>query len=381
MDKIALVIQRYSEVTGGSEAEARAYAKLLRNHFEVEVITTTARDVSTWANELPAGEFKEDGVLVRRFPVDMGRSRYWEALYDIYLRSLAAGTKTTLAFQEEWIRRQGPHSWKLLDFLRENEAEYRAAIFFTYLYSPTYFGMHATSPLRNLLVPTLHDEPAAQMECFRGLDGLCAGMIFNTEAERQLAQRLWGTRGGIVAGFPVSWPETPSRAADPYVLYAGRIEPGKGCDEMIQFFERYVAAHPGVRLILIGKQEMKLPSQPWLEFRGFVPDETKTDLMAGAICLLMPSHNESFSIASLESMAAGVPVVAKLSPVLADHIQTSQCGRLYDSAESFSSAIHAYRTDAELRNSEGMLGRAYVRSRYSSATVEAALLEAISLTS
>ncbi|HNJ05564.1 MAG TPA: glycosyltransferase, partial [Leptospiraceae bacterium] len=289
---MALVVQRYSDVTGGSEAEARAYAQLLRSRFEVEVITTTAKDVATWANELPPGESEEDGVLVRRFSVTTGRSRYWEALYDILLRSQAAEAKTTVAFQEEWIRRQGPHSDGLLAFLAANKSAYRAFLYFTYLYSPAYFGTQCTPAERNILIPTLHDEPAARMTCFRAFAERTSAMIFNSEAEMQLAMELWNVRAGAIAGFPVACPERPSLSADSYVLYAGRIEPGKGCDEMFEYFAEFARANPGVRLVLIGKKDMKLPAGNLVEFAGFVTEEKKQELMARAICLLMPSRNE-----------------------------------------------------------------------------------------
>lgn len=376
MRKLAIIVQRYADIAGGSEAEARAYANLLSAHYDVDVLTTTALDVKTWANELPEGEFQEGPVTVRRFSVDVGRSRYWEALYDIQLRAAAAGVPTSLAFQEEWIRRQGPHSEALLSFLETRCTDYHALLYFTYLYSHTYFGMQRTPRQSNILVPTLHNEPAAQMECFRGLPLRARDLIFNSEAERKFAKQRWECEG-TVAGFPVNCPDNALQPPGNYVIYAGRIEPGKGCDEMLEFFGMCAANNPGLRLVLIGRQEMKLPSRPWLDYQGFVTEKKKTEWMAGAVCMLMPSRNESFSIVTLESMAAGVPVVAAAeSPVLADHIQASGCGRLYDSPETFAQAIAAYR-DEELRRREGTRGRSYVRDRYSSQAILEILLSTI----
>lgn len=378
MAKLALIVQRYADIPGGSEAEARAYANLLGADYDVEVLTTTARDVRTWANELPPGESREGSILVRRFPVSIGRSRYWEALYDIQLRANAADIRTSLAFQEEWIRRQGPHSEGLLAFLKERGSDYTALLYFTYLYSPTYFGMQQTPASANILVPTLHNEPAAQMQCFRAFSHRARAIIFNSEAERQLARHLWDC-DGPVAGFPVPCPDGPLQPPGDYVLYAGRIEPGKGCDELLDYFEKYAVLYPGLRLVLIGKNEMKLPSRPWLDYQGFVSEQKKAEWMASALCLVMPSRNESFSIVTLESMAAGVPVVATAaSPVLADHVSASGCGRTYTSVEEFADAIAAYRDKPAVRRDEGEKGQKYVRERYSPAAIRELLLKTIS---
>ena len=68
---VAFVVQRYGpEVTGGSEALARAVAERLSPFHDVTVLTTCARDYVTWRNELAAGESEESGVRVRRFPVE-----------------------------------------------------------------------------------------------------------------------------------------------------------------------------------------------------------------------------------------------------------------------------------------------------------------------
>jgi len=54
---VAFVVQRYgADVTGGSEALARAVAERLSAFHEITVFTTCARDYVTWRNELAAGK-------------------------------------------------------------------------------------------------------------------------------------------------------------------------------------------------------------------------------------------------------------------------------------------------------------------------------------
>ena len=91
MKKIAIVVQRcHQSVIGGSESLAWQYARLLRDRYSVEVITTTAVDPVRWKNELPAGIENRDGVTIRRFNVDIGRTpdrnSYWDLLHERLLK-------------------------------------------------------------------------------------------------------------------------------------------------------------------------------------------------------------------------------------------------------------------------------------------------------
>src|SRR5262249_18475248 len=70
--RLAFVPPRYgTEIVGGSEAVMREAAHgLARRGWDVEVLTTCARDHYTWHNEYEPGATEhDDGVLVRRFPV------------------------------------------------------------------------------------------------------------------------------------------------------------------------------------------------------------------------------------------------------------------------------------------------------------------------
>ncbi len=76
--RIGFVVPRYgAEIVGGAETLARGFAERLpRERFEVEVLTTCARDHHTWENVHPPGVGSEGGVTVRRFavsPRDVGR--------------------------------------------------------------------------------------------------------------------------------------------------------------------------------------------------------------------------------------------------------------------------------------------------------------------
>src|ERR1700752_136079 len=82
MKKVAIVVQRSHEtVVGGSESLAWHYATLLKYDYHVDLLTTTAVDISDWANGLPEGSEARDGINVVRFPVTVGRNVYWAQLH------------------------------------------------------------------------------------------------------------------------------------------------------------------------------------------------------------------------------------------------------------------------------------------------------------
>jgi hypothetical protein len=266
---IALVVQRYGpEIAGGSEALARAVAERLVAEYEVTVFTTCARDYVTWRNELPEGRECLGGVEVLRFPAEEERDL---ASFNTLSEGLYARPRTE-AEELEWLRRQGPYVPRLLEQLEATKDRFRAVIFFTYLYFPTYWGLKAV-PERSILVPTAHDEPPLRFGIYAAMFGIPRALGFLTRAEEELVRSRFRLRGGpaLVAGMGVETPEAPDvegfrsrhRILGPYALYAGRIDAGKGCAEMIDFFERHRRARGGTaELILIGELAMPAPRLP-----------------------------------------------------------------------------------------------------------------------
>ena len=391
MNKVAVVVQRcHPDIAGGSETLARHYATLLRDDYEVEVLTTTALDTAEWANTLPAGPETTDGVTTVRFPVTVGRSHYWSDLHRRLLAALQpmAPTKDssvpqigwTIALQEEFIRQQGPYSAPMMHFIREHWQDYRAIIFITYLYPTTYFGLQQLPARRALFAPTLHDEIPAYLPIYKHAAHRAGELIWLTAAEQRVGQKLWGDLGGRIVAMAIENDlREPQWAPAPYLLYCGRVDPNKGCKELFEYFVTYKKANPGrLRLIVTGVADMPVPSHEEIEFRGFVSAEEKFRLMAGAMVFVAPSPNESFSIVTLEAMAQRTPVLANgASTVLADHIKNSGAGRIYTEYASFASAVQELSGSEDTRENMGELGREYVLSRYRTETIRHKLVAAV----
>ncbi|HEX8137155.1 MAG TPA: glycosyltransferase [Pyrinomonadaceae bacterium] len=398
MNRVAIVVQRCHEsIVGGSESLAWQYATLLKDDYETEVLTTTALDTAYWTNKLPAGVEWREGVRVRRFQVTTGRSIYWAQLHDRLkggFSPFAAGGRRrveeavngdfrlgwSVPLQEEFILHQGPYSEPLVEFIKEHWPEFHAIIFVTYLYPTTYFGLLQLPAGTALLAPTLHDEQPAYLSAYKHMAERAHSLIWLTHAEQRVTKKLWGDLTGRVVAMGIDTRlRRPARARSPYLLYCGRIDPNKGFPELFNYFIKYKAYHPSsLRLVLTGIDDLAVPEHPEIEFRGFVPEEEKFRLMAGAKLYVMPSRNESFSIVTLEAMAQQTAVVASAeSEVLADHLRQSGAGLTYRDYESFAAALEELLPDRDKRLRMGQAGRRYVLENYRPERIRAALVEAV----
>ncbi len=369
---VAFVVQRYGpDVTGGSEALARAVAERLSPFHEVTVFTTCARDYVTWRNELPEGEAEESGVRVRRFAVEEERDL---AAFNAFAEPLYVRHHTREE-EIEFLRRQGPVVPSLVEALREEKGRYAAVVFFTYLYYPTYWGLQA-APERSVLVPTTHDEPPLAFSVYREVFARARAFAFLTPAEQELVRSRFGTgdRPAAIAGMGVE-PAPPGDVAEfrarhgvggPYALYAGRIDAGKGCAAMLAHHERYRHEKKGAAdLLLVGRLAMPEPRQDGVRYLGFLSEEDKSTAMAGASAVVCPSPFESLSIVLLEALALGTPgLVNAGSAVLKEHCLRSNAGLFYSDGEEYAEALDLLVRQETLRRTLGAQGRRYVDAEY-----------------
>jgi len=375
--KIAFVVQRYGpEVMGGSELHCRLIAeRVAASGHAVSVYTTCARDYDTWKNVYPSGEETIHGVRVKRFRVARPRDMDSFNEFSDWIFSHEHVAQDEL----EWIDQQGPLVPDLLNALEREEKDHDAFIFFTYLYYTTYWGMKKIRG-RKTLVPTAHDEPALRLGVMKEVFAAPAAFMFNTESERKMLSRRFSFEGKYqeIVGVGVEIPGKPHTVgffrkynlSAPFILYAGRIEPGKGCRELVQYFLEFLPGCPDLSLVLIGNLLMSLPSHPRIRYLGFVPPDEKNTAMAAASLTVHPSHLESLCMAVQESLAVRTPIlVQEAADPLKEHCLRGQCGLYYSNSREFAAALKLLLEDVRLRKALGDNGYAYVLKNYSWSTV------------
>jgi glycosyltransferase involved in cell wall biosynthesis len=372
--KIAFIVQRFGrEILGGSETLARQLAERLSRRHEITVLTTTAKDYITWKNELTPGEEKSRGIRVLRFPVEGERNleefnKFSEEIYKGH---------PSREQELEWLHRQGPVVPELIEFLKKEHESFDLLVFFTYLYYPTYYGLQV-APEKSVLVPTAHDEPPLKLGIFREMFQLPSSFLFNAEAEELLVLERFPVHKKMreTVGMGMELLEQPDVHAfrrkhdipGKYLLYAGRIDPGKGLEELFRYFQFYKEEHPGsgnLQLILIGKLQMKLPEDSSIRYIGFVDEGDKLSAMAGAVAIVQPSRMESFSIVTLEAFSVGTPAIVNAqSRVLMDHCRRANAGLYYADFEEFEEVLTLLLSDRNLARALGRSGQTYVKENY-----------------
>jgi len=287
----------------------------------------------------------------------------------LYLR------ETGLVEEREFLRLQGPEAPALVEALRAERERFAAVVFFTYLYYPTYWGL-AAAPERAALVPTTHDEPPLRFSIYRELFARPRAFGFLTPAEAALVRRRFelGSRPVVLAGMGVDVPEAPDGPAfrarhgvqRPYAIYAGRIDAGKGCAEMLAHHERYrQAKQDALELLLIGRLAMEPPRQAGVRYLGFLSEAEKAAALAGASAVVCPSPFESLSITLLESLALGTPgLVNARSEVLKEHCLRSGAALFYQDGDEYAESLDLLGHDTPLRAALGASGRRYVEAEY-----------------
>jgi glycosyltransferase involved in cell wall biosynthesis len=403
--RLAFIIQRYgTEILGGSEYHCRLVAERLAASHDVDVLTTCAQDYVTWKNEYPEGADRVRGVTVRRFANARTRDIQAFNTYSDWIFNNPHSREDEL----EWLRQQGPWSPALLDYLKRSHRSYDVLIFFTYLYAPTVLGLEV-DPARSVLIPTAHDEPAIHLDIYREMFSRPAGIGYNTAVEREFLTTQFSIRARVeeTIGCGVDVPPQPTRRSEeralldaeeadandeepaeppraspplsargatfrrrhrihgPFALYGGRIDPGKGCEELIEYFGSYVEAGGEATLTLMGLKLMPLPEEPFITFAGLLPERERLQALEAATVVIVPSPYESLSLLALEAFAVGTPVLANArSDVLVDHCLRSNAGLFYADRDEFVECLTLLMANGRLRAAMGRQGREYVRRNY-----------------
>ena len=128
-----------------------------------------------------------------------------------------------------------------------------------------------------------------------------------------------------------------SSTAPPTVLFVGRLEHEKHVDELITAFAR-LPRELAARLEIVGmgslraqleEQVRTLGVASSVRFAGAITDDALLQAYSRADLFVMPGTAELQSIATLEAMAAGLPIVAADAMALPHLVHDGENGRLY----------------------------------------------------
>jgi glycosyltransferase involved in cell wall biosynthesis len=286
----------------------------------------------------------------------------------------------------EWLESEGPASPSLINRLQAAGREFDFGLVFCARYYHAYYGAHAMAD-RAVLVPTAERDPAVALGMFGPVFRGVRAVMYNSPEEQRLIQAVSsnGHVPGVVVGIGSDIPLTvePERARrkfgleGPYIVYVGRIDANKGCAELFDFFARFAAdRREPITLALVGNAVLQIPTHAAVRHLGFLDDEDKFDLIAGASALVMPSYYESLSMVALEAWALGTPVVANARcDVLLGQCLRSNAGLYYANATEFAAVLERLLDDRAMAAWLGRNGRIFYEQNYSWPVIERKYLD------
>ena len=369
-ETICFVVQRYGlEVNGGAELQCRLFAEHLSDYYNIEVVTTKAIDYMTWKNEYSKSVECINGVVVRRFDVNKQRE---DSFHIINGRFLNQGI--TQEEEQTWVDEQGPFCPELVRYIKTHKDDYKAFVFFTYLYYPTVMGLPEVAE-KAIFIPEAHDEPFMRMKIFKRLFYLPQAFFFNTEEERNLVHNKFHNEnipsdiGGIGIDEPANVDPSDFKnkyGVDNYIIYVGRIDEGKNCNVLFQYFMEYKKRNNNdIKMVLIGKPVIQIPKDKDVISLGFLDEQDKTNGVAGARCLVLPSEFESLSMVVLEAMCVGTPVIVNgKCEVLKGHCIKSNGAFYYNNYFEFEAEINYLLTHSEEVKAMTKNAKKYVDDNY-----------------
>src|SRR4029079_904887 len=215
-----------------------------------------------------------------------------------------------------------------------------------------------------------------------------AGLIALTEAEREAFRAIApGTPCHVIPNGVVVPPVDESAAARVeerwgiprhalVLLYFGRLETWKGADELLETFARLRSTNPTLFRVMAG-HDVCGAAERWrpkaerdgyagrLIFTGAISGHDKDDILQRADLFSLPSRGEGLSMAMLEAMAHGIPVV--LSPECHfPEAERAGAGIIVErNVEAMVAALESLIADSDRRRAMGESGRALMRREYS----------------
>ncbi|MGQ9602699.1 MAG: glycosyltransferase family 4 protein [bacterium] len=155
-------------------------------------------------------------------------------------------------------------------------------------------------------------------------------------------------------------PDFSKKSPKPLVAYLGRIKRYKRVDVLLKAFKAVVSELKDARLAIAGsgdfledlkKLAFKLGISDYIEFLGFVSEETKIELLCKAHVVVNTSSKEGWGVTVIEANACGTPVIASDVPGLRDAVVDGRTGLLvpYGDIDALSCAMIKVLKDHELR--------------------------------
>lgn len=235
-------------------------------------------------------------------------------------------------------------------------------------------------PLAVPMIPYLRANLALKRRTLAAADAIVAVSTTIARDLRARAPELGATRIEMIPN-PVDVHAIRAHAdltarplAEPYALYAGKLEPNKGAGKLLAVADRARLDRP---LVIVGEgsERGRLEAEACergrdVRFTGWLPREEALAWLRHAELLIFPSHGpESLSRVLLEASALAVPIAAMDTGGTGDIIIDEETGLLSRTVEKLGDDVARLRGDASLRTRLGRAARRRVEETFDTSVV------------
>ena len=236
-----------------------------------------------------------------------------------------------------------------------------------------------------MIIPCLHNEPYAYMRHFKKLFPQCAGMVFNSEPEKKLAEKIYDLHNTktITAGIGMDTditadPEnfrTKYNIKEPFIIYSGRRDKGKNIDTLIKYHNEYIRRkNKNLRLVLTGGGET-VRGRNIIDL-GYISRQDKYNAMSACEFLCQPSLNESFSLVIMENWLCKRPVLVHGDcEVTKNFVSESNGGLYFRNYAEFEACTDYLLNNVKISAGMGLNGMEYVKSHFTHEIVNRKYIE------
>lgn len=171
------------------------------------------------------------------------------------------------------------------------------------------------------------------------------------------------------------------------LLFLGRVIPNKGPDLLVEALAELKRRGHSVKLVIAGpcsseyyallsSRVDRLGVSDETSFIGFVTGERKAEAFSGADAFVLPSYTEGFSMAALEAMSWGLPVVLSKQCNFPEAAEAGAGLEVEPGAGPLAAAIEWLLEEPERAQMMGRRARSLVEQKYTWDAIGAEVLEA-----
>lgn len=344
--RILFVPHAYAPARGGTELLCQRVAESLVTHgHDVCVLTTNAGSVDSYYGfgipPVSQAPTRLNGVNVRRVPLGAG---WYEPLGRMAACLPEGRFRSRLESRALWAIR----TWLPSQFgreIRRFEPDVVVTMPHLVVNVQAVLKVHREQPFPLVMLPLLHEEdPHWDTAAVRRALGQADAIVAITETERRRLISAYDVRaesvflGGMGVDVPPAVPDTGRSRGS--VIFIGRKIPEKGIPILLDAMHAVWRDHPDVLLVLAGARGAgtatidaivsALPDRyrSNVVSEDNVDDMRKSQLLAEATCLVLPSKIESFGGVLLESWAHSTPVITLDLPVFREIVEDGVDGVL-----------------------------------------------------